>query len=31
VYTPRWNTYRGTTALEVEVLDFRCGLDAVPV
>jgi single-stranded-DNA-specific exonuclease len=31
VYTPRWNTYRGNTALEVEVLDFRVGLDGPPL
>jgi len=23
VFTPKWNTFRGTTALEVELLDFR--------
>lgn len=28
VYTPRWNTFRGRTNLEIEALDFRCGLDA---
>jgi single-stranded-DNA-specific exonuclease len=31
VYSPRWNSYRGATALEVEVHDFRCGLEPVPV
>ena len=23
VYTPRWNTFRGETRLEIEVRDFR--------
>ncbi|MEZ5976983.1 MAG: single-stranded-DNA-specific exonuclease RecJ [Planctomycetota bacterium] len=31
VYSPRWNTFRGATNLEIEALDFRCGLDAAPV
>jgi single-stranded-DNA-specific exonuclease len=25
VYTPKWNTWRGETKLELEVLDFRTG------
>jgi single-stranded-DNA-specific exonuclease len=25
VYSPRWNTFRGETKLEIEVLDFRTG------
>ena len=25
VYSPRWNTFRGHTNLEVLVHDFRCG------
>jgi single-stranded-DNA-specific exonuclease len=25
VYTPKWNTFRGETKLEIEVLDFRTG------
>jgi len=25
VYTPRWNTFRGETRLELELLDFRVG------
>ena len=25
VYTPKWNTFRGETRLEIEVLDFRTG------
>jgi len=31
VYTPRWNTFRGTTQLELLVLDFRVGDPARPV
>jgi len=31
VYTPRWNTFRGTTQLELLVLDFRVGDPAMPV
>ena len=25
VYTPRWNTFRGETKLELEIVDFRAG------
>jgi len=25
VYSPRWNTFRGNTTLELEAIDFRCG------
>jgi single-stranded-DNA-specific exonuclease len=25
VYSPKWNTFRGETKLEIELLDFRCG------
>lgn len=27
VYSPRWNTFRGNTTLELEAIDFRCGGD----
>jgi single-stranded-DNA-specific exonuclease len=28
VYTPRWNTFRGRTTLELQVIDFRTGAAA---
>jgi hypothetical protein len=25
VYSPKWNTFRGETKLEIELIDFRTG------